>query len=487
MKILFVYSFEDAQSVSKPIRSWSDIQFGISYISSVLKTHGHQTQLLVLGSNNRWRNNEKLVRTAIEEFGPQIICFTAVASQYTFIKKTAGFIKNQWPDNFLVIGGVHATLNPSEVLSDFFDALCIGEGEHPMVELCAQLEKEHFPREIANLWIKSRNGSVEKNPTRPFLEKLDSLPFPDRAMWKPWMKEQVGAGLSVLLGRGCPYSCTYCCNHAIKKVATGKYIRTRSPKNIIEEIAFLHDEFPAQKQIYFEVESIALDKPWLIDLLAKLEEFNSTIDNSISYGGNFRISSQSIDENIFILLEKANFYKINIGLEAGSERVRREVLKRNYSNKNFLDVVSMARKHGLKVWVFNMIGLPEETYDDHMETVSLNRQCQPDAHYTGIFFPYPGTELYNTCIEKGFINSASDIRMERIHAVIDSPNFTKKQIQNSHIRFNYRVYKGHRPLWKILIQTVMVKVYFNSTANFLFRRLVQLPVISHIRSKLVNQ
>lgn len=487
MKILFVYSFEDAQSVSKPVRSWSTIQFGISYISSVLKAQGNQTQLLVLGSNNHWRNNEKLVRTSMEDFRPQIIGFAAVASQYTFIKKVAGFIKSQWPDKFLVIGGVHATLNPSEVLSDFFDALCIGEGEYPMVELCGQLEKKYFPREIANLWIKSPDGSIERNPTRPFLENLDSLPFPDRAMWKPWMKEQLGAELSVLLGRGCPYNCTYCCNHAVRKVAKGKYVRTRSPENIINEITFLHNEYPAQKRIYFEVESIALNKSWLIELFAKLEEFNSTIDNSIFYGCNFRISPQSIDENIFISLKKANFYKINIGLEAGSERIRREVLKRDYSNKNFLDVVSMARKHGLKIWVFNMIGLPGETYDDHMETVLLNRQCQPDAHYTGIFFPYPGTDLYNTCIEKGFIKGASDTRMERIRAVIDSPDFTKTQIQNAHTWFNYHIYKGYKPLWRILIQTIMVKIRFNSTTNLLFRRIVQLPIINHIRSKLAER
>lgn len=486
MKILFIYSFEDVQSILKPVRSWSAIQFGISYISSVLKAHGHQTQLLVLGSNNHWRDSEKLLRTFMEKFAPHIICFTAVASQYAFIKKVASFIKSQWPDKFLIIGGIHATLTSSEVIANSFDALCIGEGEYPMVELCSQLSSKHFPRGIANLWIKSPDGSIERNPTRPFLQNIDSLPFPDRTMWKPWMKEQVGAELAVLLGRGCPYNCTYCCNHAIKKVAPGKYVRMRSPENIIKEVAFLHKEYPTQQQIYFEVESIALNKSWLIEFCTKLEVFNATVDNSIFYGCNFRISPQSIDEKIFIALKKANFYKINIGLESGSERIRREILKRDYSNKDFLDAVSMARKYGLKVWVFNMIGLPGETYNDHMETVLLNRQCQPDAHYTGIFFPYLGTELYNICIQKGFIKVPIDTRMERIQAVIDFPNFTRTQIQNAHTWFNYRVYKGYKPLWRILIQTIMVKVRSNSITNLLFRKIVQFPIINHVRSKLVS-
>ena len=389
MKIMFIYSLEDTQSISRPLQSWSAIQFGISYISSVLKADGHQTQLVVLGSNNHWRDNIKILNTFMGEFSPHLICVTAVASQYLFVKKIAGVIKSQWPDKYLVIGGVHATLNPSEVISDSFDAICIGEGEYPIFELCRQIEANTIPHGIANLWIKSPDGRIERNSPRPFLQDIDSLPFPDRTIWTSWMKEKLGAELAVLLGRGCPYGCTYCCNHALKKVAPGKYVRFRSPENIIKEVAFLHKTYPTQSRIYFEVESIALNKAWLIKFCKQLEAFNATIDNFISYGCNFRISPQSKDENIFLALKKANFFKINIGLESGSERIRRDILKRDYSNRDFLDITVMAHKVGLKIFVFNIIGIPGETYDDYIETVSLNRQCQPDSHYTGIFFPYP--------------------------------------------------------------------------------------------------
>ena len=67
----------------------------------------------------------KLLETAIEEFAPNVICFSAVASQYLFIKKVADAIKSQWPQKYLVLGGVHATLNPSIVINDSFDAICL--------------------------------------------------------------------------------------------------------------------------------------------------------------------------------------------------------------------------------------------------------------------------------------------------------------------------------------------------------------------------
>jgi radical SAM superfamily enzyme YgiQ (UPF0313 family) len=422
----------------------------------------------------------------METFAPQLICATAVASQYPFIKKTAGMIKGRWPDKYLVIGGVHATLNPSEVIRDVFDAVCVGEGEYPVLELCRQIEANTTPHGIPNLWIKAPDGRVEKNAPRPFLQDIDGLPFPDRAMWAPWIKEQPGAELAVLLGRGCPYGCTYCCNHALKKIALGKYVRLRSPGNIIQEVAFLHAACPDQKKIYFEVESIALNTAWLMDFCEQLGAFNAKINRCISYSCNFRISPQSIDEKIFIALKNANFERINIGLESGSERLRRDVLKRDYTNRDFLDVTAMARKAGLKIGVFNIIGLPGETYEDYLETVSLNRQCQPDHHYTGIFFPYPGTELYDLCIREGFITSPVDHRLERRQPVIDYPQWTKPQIIKAYTWFNYKVYKNFKPLWWVLMQTGLTKVRCNMTVNFLFRSVVQWPGVKYLRGKLVG-
>lgn len=69
---------------------------------------------------------------------------------------------------------------------------------------------------------------------------------------------------------------------------------------------------------------------------------------------------------------------VKIGLESGSERIRREILKRNYSNKDIIDAVSLARKYGLKVFFYNLMGIPGETLNDFKETIGINRICLPD-------------------------------------------------------------------------------------------------------------
>ncbi len=477
MKILFIYSLDSIQSKEKPITSWQGIQFGISYISSVLKDSGYQTQLLVLGSAEK--KTTQLLDVAIEEFDPTLIGFTSVSSQYPFIESMASYTKEKYPDKYLLLGGVHATLNPQEAINGPFDAICIGEGEYPTLELCKSIEAKEEPHGIANLCIRSKDGNVEQNQTRNFIQDIDEIPFPDREMWKPWIHARNDDELAVLLGRGCPYGCTYCSNHAIKKVAEGKYVRMRSPENILKELEVVRNDFPYNR-VYFEVESIALDKSWTFELCDQLKTFNKTINNSLSYGCNFRISPQSMDETIFIAFKEANFYRINIGLESGSERIRRKLLKRHYSNDDFLKVVSMAREHGLEIFVFNLIGVPGESLREHMETVQLNRQSQPDHHFTGIFYPYPGTELHDYCIEHGLITDEVDTQMERRQAVIDMPNFSKAQIQKAYTWFNYRVYKDHKPLWIIMNDIINIKLEPYPKLRHLYNFTLRLSIVRYM-------
>lgn len=490
MKVMFIDSIDGVESASKPLVSWSRMQFGISYIASLLKAHGHETRLVVLGSN-KWNESTQILKKAMEEFDPGIICYTAVFSQYSFIEKTASFIRSHWPGKFAVIGGVHATLNPEEVMKGPFDALCVGEGEYPVLELCSQLEGKQVPQGIPNLWFKAGDGKINRNPSREFIQNLDILPLPDREMWKPWVKEQTARSeMYLLVGRGCPYDCTYCSNHAIRKVAHGRYVRMRSPENIIQEIAFVHDNYPARR-IFLEAEAIALDKTWALEFCRQLEAFNATIGNALSYGCNFRVSRQSMDERIFIALEKANFNKINIGLESGSERVRREVLRRNYTNDDFLTTVSLARKHGLKVNVYNLIGIPGESIADHMETVRVNRECQPDELCTSIFFPYPGTDLYKTCIERGLIKNIENTTTERRTAVLDLPGFPKARIQAAYKRFHSRVYNGRYPKWKLLLWGINRRIPSKVTSSIrnsrLYSAILRIPIVHGLREKVKSK
>ncbi|OGS03931.1 MAG: hypothetical protein A2204_05610 [Elusimicrobia bacterium RIFOXYA1_FULL_47_7] len=455
MNVMFVYSLYNIASITKPLKTPEIIQFGISYISSYLKANGHNTRLLIL-SRLSGKANEALILENINRFKPKVIAFTAVSSEYPFIVETARFIRKHFPDKYFIIGGPHVSMNPDGVLDDF-DALCVSEGEMPMLELVNQLESGNEPSGINNLWIKNKNG-VKKNPARPFLSELDRLPFPDRDMWNEWIDDKPNTRFSVLLGRGCPFECTYCCNHVLKKLSPGQYTRYRSPENIVSEIREIVEKYPDKNEIYLEVENIGIKKEWVVDLCARLAEFNGTQKQPISFGANLRIIPNMDLRSIFKAFKQSNFRFVNIGLESGSEKIRRDILKRDYSNDDIIKAAETAREFGLQVSFLNMIGIPGETEKEFKETIELNRICRPDWTGYSIFYPYQGTVLYDYCEKLGLLNDSLPTEMEREKATLDLPGFSKKRIDYNYNWFEYFVFKGRKPLPLLLAKAFWLKL-----------------------------
>ncbi len=433
-----------------------DIYLGISYISSALKSGGHQTQLAVL-DRRYGKKNYKTIDSKFESFNPDIVCFTSVFSEFEFICSISDYIKIKYPKTLKVIGGVHVSINPKEKYLDIFNAICIGEGEYPMVELANKIKNKEPYTNIQNFWFKL-DGQVLKNSPRPFAEKLNQLTFPDREIWQEWILKP-NSRITVLLGRGCPFNCTYCCNHKIRKITSGKYVRLRSVEDIFGELYQTSKDFPAVDEFFLEVETCGVDTNWLISLCDALFLFNSQFKTPKKFSTNLRVFPNIKDEEIFQALKKANFYAVSIGLESGNERVRREVLNREYSNEDIRRVVATARKHGIKIGMYNLVGLPGESHAEFLDTLALNQELQPDWHATSIFFPYEGTVLYEKAKDMGVLPEHLDFNFERQKAILDLPNFPKRQIQREFDSFHYNVYRKAKNKSLIKLSIYFIQKY----------------------------
>ena len=372
---------------------------------------------------------------------------------------------------------------PDDALNAPFDAICIGEGELPLAELANQLGEGSRPEKIKNLWIRQDNGIFEKNPTREFLENLDMLPFPDREIWTPWVYETAIQRHVVLLGRGCPFGCTYCSHHVTRKLAPGKYVRFRSPDNILAEIKHLAKQDLKIDTIYLETETILLNKQWLLSLCARLTEFNRSHHHPIEYACNIRICPQCKDETIFAALAEANVKTVQIGLETGSESLRQSILKRSYTNEEFLNTVELTRKHGIAINLYVMMGLPGETWEDHEQTIRLTREVCPNRSHTSIFYPYPGTLLYDKCKSEGLLHGVPlDAPRERKKALLDLPTFRRKEIQKAYYLFDFRIYKGTKPFYIRLRR--LLRSYFGASQPMDRLFLLLVPLWLSLRARL---
>lgn len=407
---------------------------GLGYLSSVLKKAGHQTSLLYLQSEP---SQEEFV-SQVSSWGADVVAFTSTTHQFPYVASCATWIKQALPSMHTVVGGTHATLVPEQVCaSPGIDVVCVGEGEYPLLEYVGALASGHSPMAIRNLWFPGFSGAsngegIVRNPLRPLIENLDELPHPDRELFD---YEQILARndgwVDMMAGRGCPYGCSYCCNPGLRErlKGLGKYVRFRSVANVLDEVRQLAQRY-AIKTLNFQDDVFTLDRDW-------------TIAFCHAYGAEFKFPfwintrvERINDEEMVIALSKAGCRGVRIGVESGNEELRANILKRRMSNDEIRSAFRLAAKHGLDVYTCNMLGIPGETAAMIEETIALNRELKPADLQFSVFYPYPMTELHDTCIRDNLI--AKDQNLSSYYerkSILRLPTLTQQELENEYDRF----------------------------------------------------
>ncbi|MFC1870562.1 B12-binding domain-containing radical SAM protein, partial [Chloroflexota bacterium] len=383
MKVHFIYA--DVSTYYYP-----GVHHGLASIAGVLKSHGHLLSL----HHVKKEPSKKEILDIIRRESPDLIAFSAVTNQIGYVDTWSKWIKQEFSIP-TICGGIHATLYPEEVIAFVgIDMVCRGEGEYPLLELADNPART----DIANLWLK-RNGEIIKNPLRPLISSLDDLPYPDYALFdcETILADRNG-DFAILASRGCPFSCTYCCNHALRKIQEdkGKYFRLRSVDNVLRELELLTDKYPI-RHLSFADDIFGVSRDWALEFCEKYPK-----KFALEFECNAR--ADGIDEELLASLKRANCTQINMGVEAGNEWLRTEVLGRKVPNEQMIKAFDSAHKFGLKTMSYNMIGLPYETPEMIKETINLNKRLAPDRIAIFFFYPYPGTELYEVCRREGFLS-----------------------------------------------------------------------------------
>jgi len=413
---------------------------GIMYISSLLKTKGHSIALFIASRKN-WLHG-------LKNYSPDIVGYSVISGSHAEYLKINDQVKAEIKA-FSILGGPHTTFFPETVYQENVDAICIGEGGYPMLELAESIEQETDISGINNLWVK-KAGTVIKNPIRPLLEDLNELPFPDRDLVytkdKYLRENKIKRFIS---NSGCPFNCTYCFNRAYKKLYKGnKIIRWRSVQNVIEEIREVKNRYPLEVVRF-------IDDIFILPPVSWLEEFKNLYKQEINLPFVCNLQVKLVTDEKIRLIKEAGCMSVYMAIEAGNDKIRTELLERNMTKEEMINAFNLVHKYNIPIGAENILGLPEGSFETDMETLQLNIKCKVDNAISTLFQPYPKTKLGEYTIEKGYFDGNFDLLSEsylqgsRLNCF---SNKDKNKIENLHKFFGFAVnHPSFLPLIKILI------------------------------------
>lgn len=392
------------------------IYLGIGYLSAYLKREGHRTSLIHLVHPV---GREELLERVRRE-SPDVLAFSSTTHMFPHVSRWVSWIKEEM-DIFTICGGAHPTLDPEGALREApLDAVCLGEGEEALAELCAALEEGRDPSNVASLWFR-KEGKVKRNPVRPLVENLDTLPFPDREIFDPacFCPQQHERG-TLMASRGCPYNCTYCSNHAQRSIYPNrsKYVRFRSVDNVMREIHQIieADTEGRLRYIRFDDDILTLHPDWFRELASRYRR-----EVNLPFICNSRVNV--LDEETVKAFAEAGCSVICMGIESGNEELRRKVLGRHMSNREIIRAFRLCRDYGIKTVSTNMTCLPDEDIGALLDTVKVNAMARPHCLQVSTYHPYPNTRLHAYCREKGYLTGRHVDTIFDGRSALDLPAF----------------------------------------------------------------
>ncbi|MDD4353775.1 MAG: radical SAM protein [Candidatus Nanoarchaeia archaeon] len=420
---------------------------GVGSISAILKEGGHNTKLIIPQTENY---NE--IKKEIKEYKPEIILLSFCSNYWSYIKYISKRIKNEF-DIPIFAGGPHTTLFPECIYqSKHIDGICIGEGEMAIKELINKIKKGGDYIKTKNFWFR-KGEKIIKNELRPLIENLDILPIPDRSIFS---KKIILKYPNFNFSRGCPYSCSYCCNNKLNELYKGKIkiIRFKSVKKALEEINQVVKEYNLPELI-FDDDSFTKDPEWLLEFCKRYRE-----RFTLSFSCNTR--PELFNEEIAQTLKNAGCKRICIGIESGDEEFRKKYLNRYMSNKKIIEAFNIAKKYKIKATSFNMIGMPFETEKSFKKTIELNKLLQPEEMQLSIYYPYIGTELGDLCFKNGLITKrkSNDYMYD---SILDLPEFPRKKVIRYAKIFHYLVYKDKnikKAIYYLIRKQLLFSVFY---------------------------
>jgi magnesium-protoporphyrin IX monomethyl ester (oxidative) cyclase len=397
---------------------------GLGYIASVLEgagydvamvdcpSEGYGTSIDIGKDREVYGLTPEQIRQRIEQFRPEAIGISCLFSTLERrMLQIAQIAKQVDPDIVVFIGGPHVSAFYKRLARNPYVDYCVtGEGEQVAVSLLRALNEGGRGLEDLHALCYRAGGRVLLQSRQGWIQDLDTLPYPARHLIDTQTYFDIGRvqGLrkdgerrlrieQMTTSRGCPFQCTYCG----KNVTWGKGYRTRSAKNVLDEMEHLIERYGVER-FAFQDDNFTANMERAAEICDGIVERGLDITWEAHNGLGVNFLSPALLEK----MKASGCVGFTIAVESATDATLKRVRKPNYI-KLAPPIVKVAKQLGIEVRGFFMIGFPGEELDEVWQTVAYAHELDLAVSAFALVTPLPGTKLYLECVAAGLIDEAT--------------------------------------------------------------------------------
>lgn len=317
---------------------------------------------------------------AILERKPKCVSFYSLWPDYHIMLRLARELKQADPEIITVFGGPQASCTAETTLKTmpFVDCINTGEGENTVVPLFnGILRGEGDLNRIPGLHYRKDGQLFHNNELMPLCD-LNTLPYWDDRLLPledPHVLKDQYYFMPIDIGRGCPYSCTFCCTGYFWR----RVYRMKGTEEIIADIKYYKEKYGI-RSFWFTHDAFTVNRKLVTEICDRILEEKLDIV--------WRCSARldCISEELILKMKQAGMVRMSFGVETGSPRMQK-IINKNLDLKKAKGLVDFLLKEQIWVGLYFMYGFPQETEEDLNQTLEMAfSMIDAGVHYVSMFY-----------------------------------------------------------------------------------------------------
>ncbi len=305
---------------------------------------------------------------AIEEvkniLKPDFIFMTSgMTYWYPGVEHTAKFLKGEFPDVPIILGGIYATLLPEHAKSlEGIDYVISGSdlsAHQTRTDTgsgrCGISPHDEAPR------VKVDTSSVCVQLSSILGQNIVS---PKYYIYPEYSLLSNTSSLVVETSKGCPFNCSYCGS----KLFHGQFVQ-RQPKEVVDEIEFYREKYGVKDIAFYDDALLVNADKHIIPILDRVLGRGITVNFHTPNGLHVRF----IDKKLAKKLKESNFKTITLSFETVNP-IRQKNTGGKVTTEKFKTAVENLKSVGFRgkdIGVYLMIGMPHQKQEEVEEGIKF--------------------------------------------------------------------------------------------------------------------